>query len=227
MPIMAESTPDVAPPARSAPAQIGRSTSRAYLPASYWEIQRALDASAAALRAGRFDEAAAVLSDGKLARATGVPVDRITAGGAGGPRESLDHAATLTLGRSLFDLSYAFGEPHHRGIVLGDALLVPSEPKAPESSLFGAASDHRLFATCRVLAKMEPWIRVWQDVAGVRPISERTRAYILDTGRRAGWSNVDVLAVFGDLGITVPAEIIADPRFPQWAAFATWSSAGR
>lgn len=199
-----------------------------YRPSSYWEIQAALTASASALRAGRFDEANAVLSDGKLARATGVPVDRLrVGGGAGGPRASLDHAATLVLARSLFDTSYAFGEPSHRGIVMGDAVLAPAEAKAPESSLFASSADHRLFATYRVLAKMEPSIRVWQDVAGVRPISARTRAFMLETGRKSGWSTVDVLAVLGDLGTTLPEELAGDARFPEWAAFAAWSRGAR
>lgn len=226
-PVAIETAPEPLPPERSAAAQVGRSTSRAYRPSSYWEIQRALSASASALRMGSFDEASAILSDGKLAAATGVPVDRIRVGGAGGPRGSLDHAATRALARSLFDVSYAFGEPHHRGIVMGDAVLVPGEARAPESSLFASSADHRLFATVRVLAKMEPWIRVWQDVAGIRPISTRTRAFMLETGRKSGWSTVDVLAVLGDLGIALPAELAGDARFPEWAVFAAWSGGAR
>lgn len=226
-PVAIESAPEPPRPERSPGEAVGRNTSRAYRPSAYWEIQTALHASAAALRAGRFDEANALLSDGKLARATGVPVDHITAGGAGGPRGSLDHPAALTLARSLFDISYAFGQPHHRGIVMGDAALVPGEAKAPEASLFASSSDHVLFATYRVLSKMEPWIRVWQDVAGIRPISSQTRAYMLETHRTNGWSNVDVIAVYFDLGIEVPSELAADTRFPEWSAFVTWQSGNR
>lgn len=54
-PVAIETAPEPPPPERTAAAQVGRTTSRAYRPSSYWEIQRALSASASALRAGGFD----------------------------------------------------------------------------------------------------------------------------------------------------------------------------
>ncbi len=194
-----------------------------YTKTAFWDIRSAMHRAAAASRAGRNDEAAKILSDRALERTTGVIVERYLAMRVEGRPGTVSHADAARLESRLFDVTYAIGQPGHRAVRLGQIDLLVDETSETRTSIFASDEDETTFGLLRVLSLMETWTRVWQDVAGVQPIAETTRRYLATAGTpHAGWSNVDVLALYDELGMTVPASVIADARFPEWTNFRRW-----
>lgn len=205
------------------PALAPTATSTKYAPDAHWLVRDALVRSARALEANHPEEAIAILTAPRLGTSTGVVVERYPALKLDAPAGSLDDATALELGRSRFDASYAIGDLHRRGVRLGIVTVGTSAQGSLEKA-FRSRAAHQLFARMTVISFMEPWIRVLQDVAGVRPASELTGFYLASArgGATEGWSDVDVLATLHDLGVKPPAELVADPRFPGWAGFEAW-----
>jgi hypothetical protein len=159
------------------------------------------------------------LESDALADETGVVVEHYVAERIDAPPLSPERAAELT--DRLFDATYAIGRTSLRGVRIGSIVVGPK----PEA-LFLREGDWKTFATTRVVSLMDAWIRVWQDVVGVKPISARTREYLAVTYLRSGWSEIDGLATMMDLGVVVPSAAIANSRFASWAPFARWRADG-
>lgn len=190
--------------------------SRNYRPEAAWLIRKAFDHAGQAMRAGEPWKATAILEDEGLAGKTGVIVERY-------PGMRVDATRPLpksdwdALAASSFDVSYAIGSVGHRGIVLGTAQL----PNALDA-VFPDVETKKRFFTVRALSLIEPWTHVLQDVLGAHPASERTIRYVRETGNRAHWASVDVIAVYADMDVPVPDSVVSDPRFPAWRAFWEW-----
>lgn len=234
LPAVADVPAAPVPPPAIARARAEASTPSRYGPEASWRIRDALVLAARALEERRAEEAMSILTDPHLSASAGVVAERHVALRVDAPRGSIDRSLAERLGRERFDASYAIGDLHRRGVRLGLVSLVASASSSPSSAsatraplgleaAFRTPDDYMLFARMTVVSYMEPWIRVWQDVAGVRPVSELTELYLASRGgASAGWSDVDVLATLHDLGVRVPAELVSDGRFPAWQAFEAW-----
>lgn len=221
-PVLVPRAPATAPPVRvsALPRETVGATVGHYRGGGADVVMDALRTSARALRESRYDVAEAALTSGAVTAETDVIVERYRAGRLDGAPGSIDHTTATRTTAALFDLSYAIGQPGRRGVRVGELAL---GPPAIQAKLFASRPDYVSFQVTRVLSLMEPWIRVLQDMRGVRPLSERTRRYIREIGRTAGWSNIDVLAVFHDLDVPLPPALASDPRFPEWPSFTAWS----
>lgn len=218
---VASAAPPVAPPVWDLSNGM-RPVSNRYTPTAYWDIRAAMQRAGAASRAGKREEAVAILVDPALEKASGAIVERYLAVRVEGGPGSLGHAEAALLVARLFDLTYAIGQPGQRGVRLGEVLLLDGRSPPSPAAIFRDASDYGAFLEMRLLSLVEAWTRVWQDVSGSQPVAESTRRYVAETGKRASWSDIDVLGVYRELGVDVPPAVLADGRFKEWPAFQQW-----
>ncbi len=207
------------PLASSAPALLAPlpPRNRNYQRAAYFTIREGLTRAAAAHR--RADDAGAlqILTDGELARTSGIILETYPASTVSGAPGTLTTDRADALAKIAFDETYSVGKTGQRGIVVGQSNIAPG--------VFARPEDYRRWMTARVLAAMTAWIAVWQDVAGNRAVSTVTLEYVKERKDATGWASLDTYSTLADLDVAVPRELLADPRFPGWAPMAAWREA--
>lgn len=185
-------------------------------------LNKAMEKAAGDVDRGDFDRAIATLDDDTLDRKTGVVVERYTARRIDVPPGSISTQDARRLADSLFDDTYSLGHPGRRGVRMG--ITVMGGGKDGARSMFVRDDDYAMFQRTRVVSLMETWIRVWQDMVGIQPLSGKTRAYINANNSTRGWSDVDALATMSELGVTIPANVLSNVRFPSWRTFHEWDN---
>ncbi len=189
-----------------------------YMPEAAVAIQSAMEHAASAMDRNDFAAAIAELESEKLPMRSGVVVERYLAQRLEARPAEITHLGATKMIDALFDETYAIGRPGRRGVRMG---LIAASGEV--GAMFARGSDWEEFQRTRVVSLMETWIRVWQDVVGIQPISARTGAFLTASKDRHAWSDVDALATMQELGVVVPDAVLGNRRFPRWAGYAAWA----